>query len=678
MIFRAGFLRMCVFSAALLAGMADAQSAWTRREVLPPLPVGMRAVTWTGTQFVAVGPDIAATSPDGTTWITRKVGTECILTAVTWTGSQLVAVGYVDAVSGPQRGVILTSPDGISWTARNSGATAPLNAVAWTGSKVVAAGNELFTSSDAVNWTKHESSGVFMFLLVNGSSLMAARSDGIWTSSDGVVWVQKNATPNVSPLSLAFNGTLFAAVTGESQADRTAIWTSGDGVVWTKRFSTKEFPLSSIAWDGTKFLAAGLANILQSPDGVSWTEGAGANMAGTTVFAATPNHWILLRGAGIATSTDGMAWTMRTPPANANDLYGVIRGNNRLVAVGGSILTSMDGTSWQVPVFAATPLYAVAWTGTKYVAVGEGGLVRASSDGISWDSGSTGTATLRAVTWTGTQLVAGGDGGVIATSPDGKVWTTRVSGVTGPISSVTWMGDRLVAAAGGVILFSTNGTTWLMDTVSINWVRSVAYFGGTYIAVGSLYGFQSSHDIAPYDVSRVLVSSNGSDWTSSGGPTIYFIGWKALASSGPAIVVVGDAGNVLTFDDAAGWIPRGSIGKEELTSVIWTGNQFVAVGKSGAVFTTADPTALRASAHKDKGLSLRLKGSRLFITLPSSMIAGQARVSLYNLSGIKVGRLNNPGSGEEIALPVAGFAPGIYYVSVTGSGKRFFQPVCLP
>jgi len=57
------------------------------------------------------------TSPDGIAWTGRTVGVDMATdwNSVTWTGTQFVAVGAY----GTNR--VMTSPDGITWTPRTPG-----------------------------------------------------------------------------------------------------------------------------------------------------------------------------------------------------------------------------------------------------------------------------------------------------------------------------------------------------------------------------------------------------------------------------------------------------------------------------------------------------------------------------------------------------------------------------
>ena len=142
----------------------------------------LTSVAWSATKtlFVAVGRGGALiTSPDGVTWATQNFGTGAYQMGVTWSGSQFVAVGY--ATSGD---VIYTSPDGVTWTSRSSGATASPNAVAWSGTEFVAVGGSntgtILTSPDGINWTQ-QASGTTNYL-----------SGVIWSGSEFVMVGNQN------------------------------------------------------------------------------------------------------------------------------------------------------------------------------------------------------------------------------------------------------------------------------------------------------------------------------------------------------------------------------------------------------------------------------------------------------------------------------------------------------
>lgn len=165
---------------------------WTLRESNVAAALG--AVTWSGSDFVAVGHGRAVRSVDGITWTAADTGIAARLSGVAWTGARYVAVGGEDAP------VIATSPDGAAWTdVTPAGLGAPLWGVAWSGTTLVAVGTggEIWISTDAdgadwvqvipglsqtlhaVTWT----STAGRFLAVGDQGVLAASSDGQdWTT----------------------------------------------------------------------------------------------------------------------------------------------------------------------------------------------------------------------------------------------------------------------------------------------------------------------------------------------------------------------------------------------------------------------------------------------------------------------------------------------------------------
>lgn len=79
----------------------------------------LRDAEWNGSLFAAVGVNQLRTSPDGVTWTDRSGGiSNRTMRGVTWTGTQFVAVGES---GGPLTPRVYTSPDGLTWTERSTG-----------------------------------------------------------------------------------------------------------------------------------------------------------------------------------------------------------------------------------------------------------------------------------------------------------------------------------------------------------------------------------------------------------------------------------------------------------------------------------------------------------------------------------------------------------------------------
>jgi len=243
---------------------------------ISPSPASFNGVTWSGTQFVAVGSGGSIlTSPDGITWTSRSSGNSHVFYGVIWGGTQFVVADG--------NGGILTSPNGVSWTTQVSNPNEPLYSVAWSGTTYVAVGfyGTILTSPDGRTWTLRTSgtSDVLQGVAWSGTQfVIVGRSGTILTSPDGAVWTQQTQV-NASLNSIIWAGTQFVAVGSYG-----AIITSPDGIKWTSHSIGTSDSLLGVAWSGTQFVAVGgsgnTGTIFSSPDGVTWTwQASGASNA---------------------------------------------------------------------------------------------------------------------------------------------------------------------------------------------------------------------------------------------------------------------------------------------------------------------------------------------------------------------------------------------------------------
>lgn len=283
-----------------------------------PVPIAtsisFSGVTWSGTQFVAVGPlGTIITSPDGITWTQRPVATTQALNAITWSGTQFVAVGAA--------GTILTSPDGITWTQR-AFPNKLLNSIAWSGTR---------------------------FVLVDGVA------GGIYTSPDAIVWTTQASPPGMggNVVEVIWTSTQFVGVGGGG-----TIVTSPDGITWTKQVSNTPNALWGVTVTGTQLVAVGLGGtILNSPDGgVTWIVQVSPTTADLLSVKWTGTKFVAVGGTvggpeAIITSPNGTAWTLGSSGVTTApfSFWGVTSSPTKVVAVGdfGTIITSTDGgTTW--------------------------------------------------------------------------------------------------------------------------------------------------------------------------------------------------------------------------------------------------------------------------------------------------------------------------------------------
>jgi len=189
-------------------------------------------------------------------------------------------------------------------------------------------------------------------------------------------------------------------------------------------------------------------------------------------------------------------------------------------------------------------LNGLAYGAEKFVAVGFGNTISTSVDGITWTAVSghdkANWWSANNVIWDGTQFVMVGDSTnytnvppVIATSPDGLTWTRRNWGSVGEtqIVDVEAGGGLLTAIGlnGNIRTSNDGGVTWTNEAVVGQYLHAVASNGSTRVIVG-----RNS------DYTGAILVNTGS-------------GWNTVASTG-------------------------FYGRD----VVWTGEQFIAVGSLSA------------------------------------------------------------------------------------------------
>lgn len=287
-------------------------------------------------------------------------------------------------------------------------------------------------------------------------------------------------------------------------------------------------------------------------------------------------------------------------------LYGVVWGNGQFVAVGSGsfneteVLLSADGARWNKVSLGtavrplslsrdgAGVLSGIAWNGSTFVAAGE--RILTSADGKSWTVSA--FFPLCAFTRVAAQeamFVAVGSyygTGCIATSPDGRTWTERTSSIesnTTVLSGVIWTGSTFVAVGktnrgesgiSAVLLTSRDGMTWTRQLGTSDQLIDVARNGSLFVAVGS-----HQHQ------GVIFTSPDAKIWTES--TTRVSAPLSSVLWNGSLFVAVGLNGALFTSPDGMTWTRRRSHTTRDLLSIAWNGSLFVVVGE-GVILTSAD------------------------------------------------------------------------------------------
>jgi hypothetical protein len=210
----------------------------------------------------------------------------------------------------------------------------------------------------------------------------------------------------------------------------------------------------------------------------------------------------------------------------------------------GVIATSPDGITWTTRLSGVDQLFNVALAEDLLIATGANGAIFTSTNGTSWTARTSGTSlTLRKATKGNSTYVIPGDIGKILTSPDGVSWTNQPSGVSDGLWDAVWAGNQFVVVGeNGRVLKSFTGTSWSSVSVGPGGVNGallgVAFSGNETVAVGPIQTSQA----------RVYRSIDA------------FNSWSTIT---PSAAYSG------TF-----------------RSILWDSFQFIAVGDSGALFTS--------------------------------------------------------------------------------------------
>lgn len=307
---------------------------------------GASMVAWGGNQFVAAGQGsfstVIKTSVDGYTWTASpsKVNFDQIaFNGIRWIG--LVSNSLTTAISYSTNTTVDTWTN-VPVTLKNPGVLLKVHAA--NDRFFVSTNNGTWLSStNGSTWTEftapcpmvvtsgqpdYNSTAPSSIEWINGRYRALCSNGSMQISSDGIAWtavspqLSGNVIPNpnypavrgssptltisFSPTAIAFNGSVYAALSG------TTAWTSSDGVTWVYRGSTTlAGNAQSMVWAGNMFVALGKNpgyatvndSIVSSPDGQTWTarNSASATMP-LTNFAYSPTLNRLLI-TGVASNT---------------------------------------------------------------------------------------------------------------------------------------------------------------------------------------------------------------------------------------------------------------------------------------------------------------------------------------------------------------------------------------
>ena len=312
----------------------------------------------------------------------------------------------------------------------------------------------------------------------------------------------------------------------------------------------------------------------------------------------------------VMTSRDGINWT-RQNSGTGLELLGVAYGNGLFVAVGGDknnygyytsvILSSTDGINWTARGHDRTYfLLGVSHMNGVFMATGSAGAIYTSANGISWTKVNSGTTqNMAGCAYGNGKYVAVGHSGTIRTSVDTINWSGMNYGVNWILSSVTYGDNKFVAVGtigggdgGGRIISSTNGNDWLERQSNVNLrLRSIAYAGGLFVAVGNSGRITTSPDGITWEVQSAastknfkgIIQGNGL-WVAVGGEI--WLDPDDIPAYGPT---------VQTSENGTLWTERVIGSTDNLETVTYGNGMFVAAGNEIITSPNGINWALRRS-----------------------------------------------------------------------------------
>lgn len=257
--------------------------------------------------------------------------------------------------------------------------------------------NDVWSSSDAVNWKQETAAAPFskeyshaavvfndkLWTIGGYAGFGLPQRRAVWSSSDGVNWTDELSLAHLSQRSfqhvVEFNHKLFGI--GSLSEDVTSdIWSSADGVRWIKEAAAAEFlprrGFDVVAFNGKLWLVGGMDadgnlknDVWSSIDGAHWNQETSA-----AAFSARREHKVVVLGdkmwliggvdsAGktdVWSSVDGITWEQSPAATPFVSMFGsqVVAFNNKLWVIGvwfensvgtfraDDVWSSSDGVTW--------------------------------------------------------------------------------------------------------------------------------------------------------------------------------------------------------------------------------------------------------------------------------------------------------------------------------------------
>lgn len=507
----------------------------------------------------------------------------------------------VVAVS-PQAGNLLDSGAGTEYLPK-------VALIEFNGAYYAAGDTGLIRSTDGVNWQPvllpSLSSKLKGMAAGNGSLVIQTERGELYTTRDGINWVQVGSTAGSSYLvsqPVIFSGGRFLVIQDVAGQIGTNYRTSVDGINWTNAGVSTRAMQAMIGDNGVMVsihdIGSGINRPVWSADGGNnWNvipdiePLTGQNHA--LAMAQADGVFLIAAADGRAwRSTDGRAWSMSNLPAPLPSEVRVSHAGGRFF-VGSteqylySTTTTMDG-SWKTlspPVRTGTVIQALG----RYIAQGDDGMAW-SQNGISWQSAQGGPVLpidMRLAS-NGQRLLVIDENGAAWSSNNGVVWRQDFAGSAGFDGASLQVGRQMATLGSRILLAGTHGMLLSSADDGASWSPSKAdgqAVPNTWPDIWHFNRLQVAADTALATAAIqftedqvVLRSVDGVDWQSVPALADHRIVDVAGDGTGTWLAVGSDAAIFRSNDHGQSWQSVANPGIATARAVVWFNNQWLIFG----------------------------------------------------------------------------------------------------
>lgn len=571
------------------------------------------------------------------------------------------------------------------------------------------------TSNPPTTWTINESSPFSTptesanGMVINGNTYAITTSSGrvVYSTLNGLFWQQSGTTNlNASTCGILFDGAKY--YTCGNGATNSGVCASGSGCIinsnnlaspWTMingsqtngnqytnifyfAFSTNIAYIATV----TKPFANGSNALMISTDGTSFSPvamGLTPNVI-TTVSVMNTNTGLLT-----AWSDNGFASSQNISSAtsnwNANSsvspqptyVNNAVFANN-LYTVGtalGNIYTKTDpttSTAYAQVYSGSTTINGMGFLSNEYLAVGGNGLVIESFAGSTWGT--------QAIFTIGQNTAANLFDVYIESTPQNLLWATGVSALayTPVAATPSWTTPGLRSIAKyingstitylaidnqGFIYTSSNLATWTQESNPSGQI------------LNAIYCNSNSLCLAAGNNGAIIQSTDGLTWSQLPSPTTANL--NGITCQLNTCVIVGgtgstNSGTALISNNSNTWtIGSSSLATTALNSVTYFFGQFVAVGNSGAIFTSTNGInwSQKTSTTANNLNSIDCGASNCVAVGNSGTIIFSGNNNITSWSTAISGTINDLNSVTNNGIYMAVGKAGTMRYSTTGSGS---------